>query len=626
MRISVIIPCHDAAETLGATLRSVLNQTRPPEEIVVADDGSTDASATVAASFGGPVRVIRGHWGGASAARLAGLAEAGGDGLMFLDADDLIAPDTLASLAAVLADHPDAIAVCPWRRYEQVEGGAWIARPASCARRGPGQDDLAAWLTGWYHPPCSVLWSRAAYDRSGGWDPGIPVNNDGDVMMRGFVAGNRLVLSDTGTGFYRRLPGDRVSLSGTRTTRRGLDSKLRVLDRLADLLRVRGRLAMYAAPLREAYAAIARDAQGETADLGARALASAAALPEPRGKRPRSKLIRHRGAPDAVFLPRPAQPKAVGDAPLVSVVIPTYNRASTVRAAIDSVLSQTWRNLELLVVDDASTDDTAPMLAAFSDPRLRYLPQERNGGVARARNRGIAEARGRYVAFLDSDDTWMPEKLARQVALLEASPEYVGLVNTGTLNDHGDRTEIVEATARGFVFDGMLYANLLHGGASAVLVRASVFDAVGGFDPSLPAIEDYEFWIRVCRFYAVESVPAPLVRYFDAEGEVSGEVRRSRRRESNIHARQMLHDRYREDMRRAGTESGFLIGTVQRMAAGSLIGQAQAVRTLVGAIRRDPKQANLYALLPLLFLPTDIRARAVDRLRALRRAATSDRP
>ena len=625
MRISVVIPCRDAADYIASTLDSVLNQTRPADEVIVVDDGSSDGSAEIAAGFGPQIRVLHAGGEGASAARLAGLGEATGDALMFLDADDLIAPDTLASLAAVLADHPDAVAICPWQRYERIDHTVWVARPASCAPRRPDQDDLAAWLCGWYHPPCSVLWSRAAYDRSGGWDAAVPVNNDGDVMMRGFVAGNRLVLSDTGTGFYRRLPESRVSLSGTRKSPRGLASKLTVLDRLVERLDAAGRLPAYAGALSQAYRAIADDASAGHPEIAARAEASRETLPPPGNPPPHPQLLTHPGAPASLPLPRSAAAKAAS-APRVSVIIPTYNRAAAVQRAIASVLGQTLEDFELLVVDDGSTDETADAIAGIDDPRLRCIRQERNKGVAAARNRGIAEARAPLLAFLDSDDEWLPRKLALQVALMESSPRHVGFVGCGVEDTLDGRTQAKPPEGRGFLFDRMLYANLLHGAGSSALVRKAAIDMVGGFDERLPAIEDYDLWIRICRFWSVEQVAEPLVRYNDAESEIGGELRRSRARGANIAARRLLHARYRQEMRRAGTEAGFLAGIAERQAAGAPRDKVAALRTLAGAIRHYPHRASLYAWLPLVLLPSGLRYRSVARLRSLRGPSRPNRP
>src|SRR5574337_356453 len=123
--------------------------------------------------------------------------------------------------------------------------------------------------------------------------------------------------------------------------------------------------------------------------------------------------------------------------PTVSVVVPAYNAAAFLRRAIDSVLGQTAVDLELLVVDDGSTDATLQLLAGYGE-RLRAISQV-NAGPAGARNRGLALARGRYIAFLDADDWWLPEKLGRQVALLDSRPE-IGFCSTGTRVVHADGT------------------------------------------------------------------------------------------------------------------------------------------------------------------------------------------
>ncbi|HSK39936.1 MAG TPA: glycosyltransferase, partial [Arenibaculum sp.] len=405
MRVCVIVPVLDGEAFIAQTLRSVLNQTRPPDEVIVVDNGSRDRSVEIARSFGGIVRVIGAPHGGASAARNAGVAEATGEALMFLDADDLLGPTVLEELAAVLARRPGAIACCPWMRFERVDG-CWLAAPASCAPRRPGHDDLAAWLTGWYHPPCSGLWSREAYEASGGWDPEVRVNTDGDVMMRALIKGVPLVPTEGGTAYYRRLPGDAVSLSGRRLTRTGMESRLMVLDRIARLLGEAGRLSRYRAPLAEAYDGLARDSRGTFADLHeyARDAARAHGGPEPlrRARRRIGRLadrVRRDARPPAVAAvatpaPAPDRSGVAGEPPLVSVIVPTFTRAHLLGRALNGVLAQTYGRFEVLIVDDGSTDDTERVVAGLDDPRLRYLRQPENAGVAAARNRGLREAAG----------------------------------------------------------------------------------------------------------------------------------------------------------------------------------------------------------------------------------------
>jgi len=113
--------------------------------------------------------------------------------------------------------------------------------------------------------------------------------------------------------------------------------------------------------------------------------------------------------------------------PLVSVIIPTYNRADLIGHTIKSALNQSWQNLEIIVVDDASTDDTRTVVQAIPDPRIRYIGLEKNSGPSTARNTGVEQARGHFISFLDSDDEWRPEKTAHQVAALiqQTNPDNV---------------------------------------------------------------------------------------------------------------------------------------------------------------------------------------------------------
>lgn len=622
--ISVIVPCRDGEAFLGPTLESVLQQTRPPEEVVVVDNGSTDGSRAIAESYAESyqdiVRVVSNPEGNAAAARAHGVELASGEALMFLDADDLLGPTALEHLAAVLDRAPEAVACCPWFRLEE-EDGCWHTAPPSCAPRRAGQDDLAAWLTGWYQPPCSVLWSRRAYERSGGWDPEVRVNQDGDVMMRGFVAGNRLAFATHGAAYYRRPPGDRVSLSGTRTTRAGVAARLDVLRRIAARLEAQGRMARYRGPLGEAFAALLTDGADAHPELYSACLAEVRRHAGPEWLR-RVRRLPARCARKAAHLRRkahlavappasdpstdaspPPRPAAIeDDGPLVSVVIPTYNRARLLRRALDSVFAQSYPHYEVLVVDDASTDDTAEMIAGYEDPRLRYLVQPENGGVGAARNRGMRESSGSLIAFLDSDDEWMPEKLARQVALFEASPPSVGLVYSGVeMVDSKGWWHVARPNHRGLLHQRMLLSNFIVGGSCA-MIRRRVVDTVGEIDEQLPAIEDYDFWLRISRFFRIDFVPEPLTRYHD---DVSGEhaaERRSRSFIANFHARQMFYERNRHEMAWAGVEHLFLLESAKRHLKWPYGDSATGRRLALRAVARRPTAPELYPWLTYALL------------------------
>lgn len=621
MTISVIIPCHNGEAYLAQTLRSVFNQTRPPEDVIVVDDGSTDGSAALAGSFGSAVRLVSGTYGSAAAARNAGMAVAQGDAIMFLDADDLLAPSALQHLSDVLAREPDAIACCPWNRLELIDG-CWVAAPASCAPLRPGQDALSGWLTGWYHPPCSVLWSRTAYERAGGWDPAGLVNDDGDIMMRGLIAGNRLIGTDQGMAYYRRLPDGAVSLSGKRFTRPGTEARLFVLSRVARLLDEQGRLDPYRGALGEALDMVAAGIEGDHPDLHDRALAEAARIAGPmwrrrwrqavarvngaRGRLGRAVDMRLRPPPPASVVPpgpsgAPVPAPKGGEPPLVSVIIPTYNRAHCLPRTLATVLSQTWQTFEVLVVDDASTDDTAGVVGALGDERIRLLRQDRNQGVAAARNRGMREAAGDYIAFLDSDDEWFPDKLARQVETLEASPPRVGLAYGGVETVFAaDARQVDLPRHDGNVHRTMLSRNVLHGSASNVMIRRQVVDAVGFFDESLPAIEDYEFLLRVTRFYEVAAIPHPLCRYHDTRPQdptAENDKRRSLNFAANMEARRLVHARYRHEMAAAGVEHLYLLDSARRHWETPVGSRLEARKLVLKALRARPTDWASYGLL-----------------------------
>lgn len=210
---------------------------------------------------------------------------------------------------------------------------------------------------------------------------------------------------------------------------------------------------------------------------------------------------------------------------MVSVVIPTYNRAATLMRSIQSVTGQSYSEWELIIVDDGSTDNTRELVesAARQDARIRYIHCPENKGQAKARNTGIQEAQGEFIAFQDSDDCWMPEKLKRQMALMEAHPEY-GLVYGQVVYDEAGvlSAPYPPMDAGEQVFESCLKRNLI--GTPTMLVRKTVFDRIGLFDSSLPALEDYELALRITRSYAAGFIADPVLTAYKSADSVSRDL------------------------------------------------------------------------------------------------------
>ena len=195
--------------------------------------------------------------------------------------------------------------------------------------------------------------------------------------------------------------------------------------------------------------------------------------------------------------------------PLVSVIIPAYNRGWILTEAIDSVLAQDFEDYELIVVDDGSTDNTRAILDTYGQDII--VLRQVNKGVSAARNLGIAEAEGQLVAFLDSDDLWLPRKLSRQVEFFKSNPDALINQTEEIWMRNGVRVNPKNRHRKpsGMIFERSLGLCLVS--PSAVMIRRTLFDAVGIFDENLPACEDYDLWLRISCQYPVHLIDTPLI-------------------------------------------------------------------------------------------------------------------
>ena len=207
----------------------------------------------------------------------------------------------------------------------------------------------------------------------------------------------------------------------------------------------------------------------------------------------------------------------------VSVIIPTYKRPLFLLQAIKSVLAQTIRDFEVIVVNDGSNDETENVVNSFQDKRIRYCCHKTPQGGAAARNTGIRMASGPYIAFLDDDDEWFPEKLRLQLEVIEHSPAEVGGIYTGYEKVEKETGRVVNQKfpqKKGYLFDDLMVENYI-GTTSTMLLKKECFEKVGLFDERLPSMQDYDMWIRISREYKFEYLRALLLTYYIHREKIS---------------------------------------------------------------------------------------------------------
>jgi glycosyltransferase involved in cell wall biosynthesis len=293
--------------------------------------------------------------------------------------------------------------------------------------------------------------------------------------------------------------------------------------------------------------------------------------------------------------------------PSVSVVIATYNYGRFLAGAVESVLAQSFRDLEAIVVDDGSTDDTGKVIAPYlSDARIRYERTDHVGQPA-AKNTGIRLARGKFIAFLDADDLWLPPKLEKQIALFWTNPALGVVYSRRSLMDEAGRALEFEQPAlhRGRVLDAMFRNNFVC--FSSTVVERRVFERVGLFDESLPLAIDYAFWLRVASSFAFDYVDDPLVRYRTGHASLS---RRSEERlrvafdimrqfQSKEENRTQIHP---DVVREATAETCYHIALASRGRS-----RLAALPWYVRCLARSPRYGLAWQGLASLALPETVR-------------------
>ncbi len=307
----------------------------------------------------------------------------------------------------------------------------------------------------------------------------------------------------------------------------------------------------------------------------------------------------------------------IAAAPSVTVIIPTYNSARFLPESLECVLNQTFRDFEILVVDDGSTDNTEQAIAPYLG-QIRYIKKE-NGGPAAARNLGISEARGEFIAFLDADDLWMPDKLELQISRMNEHPEF-GVVFTD--DAIFDETGITRKSLKdqfvistGNVFDKLLTDHFIC--MSSVMIRRKCLEQIGVFDETLIGAEDYNLFLRLASRYKFGFVNKVVVHKRDHGGNLSENLE------------QMCHDevwnlnKIAEMFPDRQIPTRKLIGQIYlRFGKYHFSRQefAAARRILLKSLRRSPLVAEAWLFLAVSSLPPQLR-KSILAIRKRRRSA-----
>lgn len=229
--------------------------------------------------------------------------------------------------------------------------------------------------------------------------------------------------------------------------------------------------------------------------------------------------------------------------PKVSIVIPTYNRVEFLPKAIQSVLNQTYRDWEMIIVDDGSIDKTEEIVKGYKESRIRYIVHKYNLGLSAARNTGIKNSRGEYIAFLDSDDEWFPEKISCQMNIFQKEDSKCGVICTSGYMIKNDKIKGVKAIPAnlGNFYEKFLFENITW--TSNVLAKKECFKKAGLFDENLESCEDWDMWIRIAKYYKFVFLEMPLAKYVVHPGQLSENLLKK------INARKRILFKYQDELK-----------------------------------------------------------------------------
>jgi len=565
MDISVVIPLYNKVNHIQRALDSVLAQTFRGFEVIVVNDGSTDGSAEVVKTFNDPrIRLVhREHvnsWGG-HAARNRGIAESSADLIAFLDADDEWLPGHLFAIDQLARKYPECGAYCTNHKTVGTDGRV---RPSSftflpgVSSDGVLQDYFTRALTGFPVNSTKVAVPKRVFRECGLFPEGEQEGGDLDMWCRIALKYPIAYSAELGA-VYHMDSANRVGQRGYPSIRR------RLVETLENALAtgeyrgsiVRADLVEYLN--QSLIIRAARNIQSGDKHYGQELLSRASRTQRFRARYLRWKYLSFLPAPllksalgirQALTAERPGTDEGcradaeyrppvgtrdrqgflseppITEACLICVVIPLYNKVRHVKRALDSVLAQTYKDFEVVVVNDGSTDGSADVVRRYTDPRIRLVHQD-NAGISAARNRGIDEARADLVAFLDADDEWLPRHLETIWRLRTNFPECGAYATAFRIvTPRGEKIPPFVGVPAS-PYEGVIpnYFRTVHGDhavwTSAVAVPREIFNKCGLFPVGEQRREDLDMWCRIALKYPIAfSTCAGAVYHQDADNRV----------------------------------------------------------------------------------------------------------
>lgn len=292
--------------------------------------------------------------------------------------------------------------------------------------------------------------------------------------------------------------------------------------------------------------------------------------------------------------------------PNVSVVIPVYNGATTVKQTIESVLGQTYQDFEIIVINDGSQDETLAVISSIQDKRIKVFSYS-NAGLSASRNRGFARACGEFIAFLDADDLWTSDKLELQLKALEQNPQaFVAYSWTDHIDESGKFLRPASYTSEnGNIYERLLIGNFLACGSNT-LIRTQALKEVGGFDESLNSAEDWDMWLRLAARYEFVVVPRPQVLYRISPYSMSANI--SKMETASLQVIERAYSQAPKSLQHLKKQSlGFLYKFLMSKALQDCVKKqrgSKAAKVLISYIRQDSSLFNLGRLKLLLLAKT----------------------